>query len=96
MHGEWNVRKVAPTRTLEWDKRLRVLRLDLLLPVLLYRLILLLLQLVFQVGNRRPVEGTVGNAAILKSAAIEAWAVVVIALSDDLATTNDDTAMTVV
>ena len=87
---------VATTGTLEREKRLRGIWLNRLLVLLLFRLILLLLQLLLQIGNIRSIEGTVSNAAMLESAAIEASSVVVVSFSDDLATADNDTAVTVV
>ena len=87
---------MAAACTLEGQKRLGGVLLNSLLVLLLFRLILLLLQLLLQVGDRRPIEGAVSNPAMLEGAAIEARAIVVESLANDLAATNDDTAVTVV
>lgn len=65
--------------------------------MLVLRLILLsLLQLLLQVRYGGAVEGAVGDAAVLEGATVETWAVVIVALTDNLAATNDDAAMAVV
>lgn len=65
--------------------------------MLVLRLILLsLLQLLFPVRYGGAVEGAVGDAAVLEGATVETWAVVIVALTDNLAATNDDAAMAVV
>lgn len=94
VHGERHIRMMAATRALEWHKRLRRVRLNTLL--FLLRLVLLLLQLILQIGNRRSIESTIGNTAMLESSTVETRAIVIVSSTDDLATTNDDAAVTVV
>jgi len=69
----------------------------LLLRLLLLLFLLGLLQLLLQLCHCWTVEdaAAVSDAAILQSATIELWAVVVVALSDDFAATHDDAAMAV-
>lgn len=93
VHAERDVGLVSTTRAFEW--REGALRTVLLLRSML-RLILLLLQLLLQVGDSWTIHGTVGNTAMLERAAVEARAVVIVALSDNLATTDNNAAMTVV
>jgi len=57
---------------------------------------LALLQPCLHVGKGRAVEGAVGDSSMLQCAAVESWAVVIVALTDDLSTTHDNTAMAVV
>jgi hypothetical protein len=57
---------------------------------------LALLQLGLHVGEGRAVEGAAGNSSMLQCAAVESWAVVVVASTDDLTSTHDDTAVAVV
>ena len=95
VHGERDVGMVAAAGAFEGDECLTG---GLLLRGLLFlRLVPLLLQLLLQVGHRRSVEcAIVGNMAMLESATVEARAVVVVALTDDLTTSNDDATMAVV
>ena len=88
--GEWKVGVVATASAFEWlEHMLRLLR-------RLLRLVLLFLQLLLQTGNRRSIECTPGDAAMLESSTVEAWFVVIVALADDLPAVHDDTAMLVV
>ena len=93
VHREWDIGVVTAARAFEWDERLRDV---LLLGLLLFRLILLLLQLLLQIHDRRPVKYSIRNAAMREGTAIEARTMIVVALSDYLATTNNDAAMTIV
>lgn len=70
--------------------------LDLHLLLLLVLLSLALLEPHLHVGQGRTIERAVCDAAMLESAAIVPRAVVVVALANDLTTTNDDTSMAVV
>ena len=72
----------------ELSRRLIVLRFGLA--------ILALLQLGLHFGEGRAIEGTACDTAMLECATIETRTVVVVALTDDLATAHDDTAVTVV
>lgn len=66
------------------------------LVVLRFGLVLLaLLQLGLHFGEGSAIEGTTCDTAMLECAAIETWAVVVVALTDDLTTAHDDTAVTI-
>lgn len=55
-----------------------------------------LLQLCLHLGEGSAIEGTACDTAMFECAAVETRAVVVVALTDDLATADDDTAVTVV
>ena len=57
---------------------------------------LALLQLGLHVGKGRAVEGAACDSSMLECAAVESWAVVVVALADDFASTHDDAAVAVV
>ena len=72
-------------------------RLRRLLIVLRFGLVLLaFLQLGLHLGEGSTIEGTACDTAMLECAAIETRAVVVVALTNDLATAHDDAAVTVV
>ena len=93
VHGERSVCVDAASSTdllesSELSRRLIVLRFGLA--------ILALLQLGLHLGEGSAIEGTTCDTAMLECAAIETRAVVVVALTDDLATAHDDTAVTVV
>ena len=62
----------------------------------LLRLVLLLLQFLFQTGDRWSIESALGNAAMLESSTVEAWLVVIVALADNLPAVYDDTAVFIV
>lgn len=87
--GERDVGVVAAAGAFQWDEGL--LRL-----LLLFRLVLLFLQLLLQRGDRGSIEGAVRDAAVLESPAIEARLVVIVALSDDLSAIDDDTTVLIV
>lgn len=53
------------------------------------------LGLSLQFSNGWSIQATRGNAAVLQSAAVEAWAVIIETLTDYLATADDDTAVAV-
>lgn len=79
---------------LEWNKAAtRLLPLRLLYVLLL---LILFLQLILQLLDSIAIERALGDLAVLQTASIETWPVVVVAMADDLTTTNDDCAMTVV
>ena len=90
--GERYVGVVAAAGCFEWGER-RLLR---LLGLLLLRFIFLLLQLRLQVGDCWSVECTLLDAAILESPAVETGFVVVVAMANDFAAIDDDTAVLVV
>ena len=96
VHREGRVCMNAATRALEGDERLCRVRLLRLLVLLLFRLILLFLQFFFEIGNRRAITGSLGNATMLESPAFEARTVVIVALPNHFATANDDAAVAVV
>ena len=66
------------------------------LGLLLLRFLLLLLQLLLQLGDGWAVQAAVGDTTVLEGAAVEARAVVIVALTDDLTAADDDTTMAVV
>lgn len=72
----------------ELSRRLIVLRFGLV--------ILALLQLGLHFGEGSAIEGTACDTAMLECAAIETRTVVVVALTNDLATAHDDTAVAIV
>lgn len=74
----------------------KLLGLGLLSTLLLALLLLALLELHLHVGQSGSIESAVCNAAMLESTTIVAGTIVVVALANDLATANDDTAMAVV
>lgn len=57
--------------------------------------LVLLLQLLLQLLHSLAVQGAAGNAAVLESAAIEAGAVVIVTVTNDFSTSNDDRAVAV-
>lgn len=67
-----------------------------LILLLIWLLLLLFLQLGLQLGHCLAIEATTGNAAMLQSTAVEAWTVVVEALTNDLAAADDDCTMAIV
>lgn len=77
-----------PLESSELSRRLIVLRFGLV--------ILALLQLGLHFGEGSAIEGTACDTAMLECAAIETRTVVVVALTDDLATAHDDTAVAIV
>ena len=87
--GEGYVGVVAAAACLEWGE-------GCLLRLLLLRFVLLLLQLRLQVGDCWAVECTFRDAAVLESPAVETGFVVVVAMADDFAAVDDDTAVLVV
>ncbi len=84
---------ISAAGAFEWDEWLHRIRLLLLLEL---ELLLLLLQLLLQLADCGPIEGTLGDAAMLQSSAIEAWAIVIMALPDDFAAADNDAPVTVV
>lgn len=58
--------------------------------------ILAFLQLGLQIGNGSTTQGAVCDAAMLQCTAVETRAIVVVALTDDLAAAHNDAAMAVV
>lgn len=58
--------------------------------------LLAFLQLSLHLGESSAIEGATCDTAMLECAAVETRAVVVVALSDDLATAHDDTAVAIV
>lgn len=64
--------------------------------LLLLRLSLLLLQLLFQLGDCSTVQRTAHDAAMLERSTVEARAIVVVALADDFTAAHDDAAMAIV
>lgn len=96
VHGERSVCVDAASSTdlLESSELSRRLR---RLIVLRFGLVLFaLLQLGLHLGEGSAIEGTACDTAMLECAAIETRAVVVVALTDDLTTAHDDTAVTIV
>ena len=91
MDRQRDIRIVSSTSAFERDEGLlRLLRLPLL------RFVLLLLQFLLQGCDCRSIECRLGNMAMLESSTIEAWLVVIISLSDDLAAIDDDATVFVV
>ena len=86
---------VASICSLKWGEWLHGLLLHGLLVLFLLRRILLLLQFLLQIGKLCPIESSICNTAMLESTAIEPWTVVIVTLTDHLATTNDYTSMAV-
>ena len=89
------MRTASSTNLLESSELSRRLR---RLPIVLRSglALLALLQLGLHLSEGSTVEGTACDTAMLECAAIETRAVVVVALTDDLATAHDDTAVAVV
>jgi hypothetical protein len=98
VHGERSVCVCAASGTnlLESSKLPRRLRRRLLLVLRIGLLLLAFFQLGLHLGKGSAVEGTSCDTAMLECAAVEARAVVIVALTDDLTTAHDDTAMAVV
>ena len=93
VHGERSVCVDAASSTdllesSELSRRLIVLRFGLVL--------LALLHLGLHFGEGSAIEGTACDTTVLECAAIETRAVVVVALTNDLATAHDDAAVAVV
>lgn len=64
--------------------------------IVLLILLLPALELFLQLGDRGSIVGTVGNAAILQSATIESWAIVIEALANHLTAAHNNGTMSVV
>lgn len=64
--------------------------------LLIRLLLLLLLQLGLQLGHGLAIKPATGNAPMLQSTAVEAWAVVIEALANDLAAADNNCTMAVV
>ena len=98
VHGERYVGEVAATaHGFKGRERGRlIVAIGIVLLRLLMLLLVLLLVLLFHLLNSSAVIGAGGDLAGLECAAVEARTVVIEALSDDLATANDDAAMAVV
>ena len=88
VHGEGSVRLGSTTVSEPFKGSLLLFRAEFVR--------LALLQLFLHVGKGRAVEGAAGDSSMLQRAAVESWAVVVVALADDLASTHDDAAVAVV
>ena len=95
VHGKGDVGVVAGAGAFEWDEGVGALWLN---GLRLFRLVLLLLllQLLLELFDRRAIESAAGDAAMLQSPPIEAGTVIVVALSNDLSTTNHNAPMTIV
>lgn len=68
----------------------------LLLGLVAFLLALQLLLLLLQLSNGSSIIATVSNTPALQCATVEAWTIVVVTMSNNLATTHNDGAMAIV
>lgn len=96
VHGERSVcvDAASSTHLLESSELSR--RLGRLIALRFGLVLLALLELGLHLGESSAIEGTASDTAMLECAAIETRAVVVVALTDDLTTAHDDTAVAIV
>jgi len=92
VHAERDVGTVSAAGALAGDESITRLRMTLLL----LRSIFLLLHLLFQLSDGRPVQAALRDPAMLECSAFVARTVVVVALTDHLAATHDNATMAVV
>ena len=88
VHGEGSVRLGSTTVSEPFKGSLLLFRAEFVS--------LALLQLFLHVGKGRAVEGAACDSSMLQGTAIKSWAIVIVALADDLATTHNDAAVAVV
>ena len=98
VHGERGVcvDTASGTDLLESSELSRRLRRRLLIVLRSGLVLIALLQLGLHLGESSSVEGTSCDTAMLECAAIETRTIVVVALTDDLATAHNDTAVAIV
>lgn len=99
VHREWSVNKDTAAHAFERRKRLRGIGLGDCLRLQLKLLIRVLLALGFtllQSRSGRVPSGSRGETACLQRSAVKAGAVIIVPLTGDFPTANNDTAMAVV